>query len=306
MKHRVGRVALVSGIGLVTAGAVLWAVGARGAGVPAANALTYTGYLETPEGAPVTAPVNVSIALWSAASAGTKACEAAAEMVTPVAGRFQITLPQTCTTAVKAQPDLWLETTVDGAALGRTKLGAVPYALEANHATSADSASASSGALATELTALKADVAALKTAQTALKARLDAPTTTTLSATKVRYDLTETAFTWISGTASTKLSPGRYWVYNMMRSYKGASAAASSGAYLSVCVRKAGVLEVLPSVVVTEVSGGQSLPTAVIDYVDIAADTNAVELGFCAKQVNETVAPTVLAEMHTMVIPLLK
>lgn len=140
MKHRVSRMVVVPVTGLVAAGAVLWALGARAAGIPAANALTYTGYLETPEGEPVTAEVSVSVALWSAASAGSKACEAATEELTPLAGRFQITLPEACTAAVKAQPDLWLETTVDGAALGRTKLGAVPYAIEADHATSADNA----------------------------------------------------------------------------------------------------------------------------------------------------------------------
>jgi len=152
MKHRVSRMVVVSGLGLVAVGAVLWAVGARAAGIPAANALTYTGYLETPAGDPVTAEVSVSVALWSAASAGSKACEAATEKVTPVSGRFQITLPEPCTAAVKARPDLWLETTVDGAALGRTKLGAVPYAIEAGHATSADTATTATSATKAEAT----------------------------------------------------------------------------------------------------------------------------------------------------------
>jgi hypothetical protein len=212
MKHRVSRMVVVSGLGLVAAGAVLWAVGARASGIPAANALTYTGYLETPEGEPLSAEVNVSVALWSAASAGSKACEVAAEKLTPVSGRFQITLPEACTAAVKAQPDLWLETTVDGAALGRTKLGAVPYAIEAAHATRADTAGAAddaSGALATRLD----DV---ETSAERSKARLDAARSTTIRTEDNKVDVeisAESDWVWVSGTAAAQIKPGRYWVY---------------------------------------------------------------------------------------------
>ena len=140
--NRVGRrFGVFAGVGLLAAAAGLLALRARAAGVPAAHALAYTGYLETPDGVAVTHSVEVSVALWSAVSGGTKLCQSDAENATPVAGRFQLTLPEACTQAVRMQPDVWLETTVDGTKLGRTKLGAVPFALEANHATTADSAS---------------------------------------------------------------------------------------------------------------------------------------------------------------------
>jgi hypothetical protein len=141
MNRVVRRFGAFAGVGLLAAAAGLLALRARAAGVPAANALAYTGYLETPDGAPVTHSIEVSVAIWSAVSGGTKLCQSDAANATPVAGRFQLTLPQACTQAVRMQPDLWLETTVDGTKLGRTKLGAVPFALEANHATTADSAS---------------------------------------------------------------------------------------------------------------------------------------------------------------------
>ncbi len=112
----------------------------RAAGIPAKNSLTYTGYLENPDGTPVVTSKNIALAVYDAATAGTKVCEVLSAPMTPVLGRFQIALPDDCTAKVGASPDLWLEVAVDGAALGRTKLGAVPYAVEAGHAVAADSA----------------------------------------------------------------------------------------------------------------------------------------------------------------------
>ncbi|HET8933967.1 MAG TPA: hypothetical protein VFN67_11030 [Polyangiales bacterium] len=61
---------------------------------------------------------------------------------TPVAlrssGQFSISLPEECTQAVHDNAELWVEVTVDGSSLGSARLGAVPYALEAKHASSAD------------------------------------------------------------------------------------------------------------------------------------------------------------------------
>jgi len=114
------------------------AVRANAAGVPDMKALTYNGYIETPDGKPVTAKVNIFVNIYDAATDGTKVCEQTVMDLTPVSGRFQVELPEACTVAVKANPNLWIEAVVNGSALGRTKLGAVPYALEAGHATSAD------------------------------------------------------------------------------------------------------------------------------------------------------------------------
>jgi len=121
-------------LGLGGAGIGMHAVAA---GIPSADVLTYTGYLETPQGMPVTTKVNLRVAVYNAVEAGQKLCENALADVSLVSGRFSMPLPD-CVAQVKANPDLWVETSVNDAPLGRTKLGAVPYALEAGHATSAD------------------------------------------------------------------------------------------------------------------------------------------------------------------------
>jgi hypothetical protein len=104
------------------------------AALPTENVLTYPGFLENPDGTPVTNPFNVSLALWNdpKQGAGKKLCETTVpEQITPVSGRFQVPLPEDCVGAVKSNGNVWLELQVDGASLGRTPLGAVPYAVTA-------------------------------------------------------------------------------------------------------------------------------------------------------------------------------
>ncbi|HYQ18691.1 MAG TPA: hypothetical protein VEQ58_23110 [Polyangiaceae bacterium] len=284
---------------LTAVGGSVVAVRARAAGIPSPSPLTYTGYLETPQGEPLNAEVSVSLKLWDDLSEGNAACEMAETKLKPVSGRFQLQLSDDCTSAVSDNQNLFLEPIVDGVSLGRSKLGAVPYAVEAAHASSADSAVKDSP-LAAELAQLRADVATLK-------ARLDTPVSAALTAAKNRYDLKETDSTWITGIAPTTLEPGRYWVYNTLRTYKGPSDSAThAGASLSVCTRVGDSVKLANAVVISEAEGAFSLPTAVIDYVDIATKTDDVELGLCAKQLDATLAPTVLAEIRTNVLPLPK
>jgi hypothetical protein len=96
------------------------------------------------------------VELWTdgEAGAGKKVCEAVVETVELQAGRFQVALTD-CDAEVKKNHNLWTEVRVDGASLGRTKLGAVPYAIEAAHATSADEAS---GALDERIATLESQV----------------------------------------------------------------------------------------------------------------------------------------------------
>jgi hypothetical protein len=141
MRVIIKRSAVYAGVAAVTMGLTLLAVRARAAGVPDADVLTYTGYLEDPEGKPITTELSsVGIEVFDAAEAGKRVCDTSVESVTPVHGRFQLPLPEECLTAVKATANLWVDVKVEGASLGRTKLGAVPYAVEAGHATSADGA----------------------------------------------------------------------------------------------------------------------------------------------------------------------
>lgn len=111
---------------------------ARAAGVPAAQALTYSGVLTDMAGTPATGSKNIQVSLYDKATPdGMLQCSAGPTSVALVAGGFQIVLPDACVTAVHAKPDLWAELFVDGTSLGRSRLGAVPYAVEADKAAGA-------------------------------------------------------------------------------------------------------------------------------------------------------------------------
>ncbi len=143
----------------------------RAAGVPATVALTYTGYLESPDGTPVNGSKPIALYIYDAATAGTILCQVVSGSPTTLtSGRFQILLSEACTAAVKANPDLYVEVQVEGLALGRTKLGAVPYAVEAGHAMAADSASNAAHAAAADSAAAATTAAKATTADTATKA----------------------------------------------------------------------------------------------------------------------------------------
>ncbi|MFZ5892294.1 MAG: hypothetical protein ACOY0T_14645 [Myxococcota bacterium] len=138
----------------------------RAAGAPKVGALTYSGYLELPDGTPVDAEKPIGVAVYDAATKGKKVagCEVPSDPPTRVTrGRFQLALPDACAAAIQARPDLWIEVQVEGLSLGLTKLGSVPYALEADHAVSADAAQSAAGTLATQLATLRAEVDVLKT-----------------------------------------------------------------------------------------------------------------------------------------------
>jgi hypothetical protein len=149
MKRRV-----VGGVGL---GALLVAVGvgaliqlrarqATADGVPSATPLTYSGILED-NGSLVDETRTIQIVLWNDAESTADAnrlCSTTAD--TPVqGGRFRVTLAGACAGAVADEADVWVQVLVDAVSLGRSKLGAVPYALEAARA------SAATGDLATQV-----------------------------------------------------------------------------------------------------------------------------------------------------------
>jgi hypothetical protein len=83
-------------------------------------------------GAPLTSPQSIGIAVYDAASGGKKVCDQSSQDVAvDVSGRFQITMPDACATAVANEADLWVEVSVASSSLGRSKIGAVPYAIAA-------------------------------------------------------------------------------------------------------------------------------------------------------------------------------
>ena len=103
-------------------------------GIPAVNTLTYTGVLEDTNGVALTGSRNIQLQVWNAATEGAIQCATTSSVTALVGGRFHVPLPSTCVDAVKKNADLWVEVLVDGASLGRSKLGAVPYAVEAQQA----------------------------------------------------------------------------------------------------------------------------------------------------------------------------
>lgn len=124
--------------GAALAFAAAFAVQASAAGIPEADALTYTGYLEGADGMPLSGSHSIAVYFFATEVATKDLCSGKLGTSKLVSGRFQVPLPPECVDAVKANPDIWVGVEVDGSSLGRTKLGLVPYALEAGHATSAD------------------------------------------------------------------------------------------------------------------------------------------------------------------------
>ncbi len=131
-------------------GVVAYRVGrARADGVPAVNPLYYGGVLND-GGRPVEGARNVTVRLWDAATAGATVCSTTAVGTTFTGGRFRVALDAACVGAVRANPELWAEVQVEGTTFPRSKLGAVPYALEAGRATAA------AGALEARIAAVEA------------------------------------------------------------------------------------------------------------------------------------------------------
>jgi hypothetical protein len=108
---------------------------ASATGIPAAGALVYSGIVTDANGNPLASPQSIGIAVYDVATGGKKVCEQLPQNVAvDNSGRFQINMPDACVTAIGAQTDLWVEVSVAGTSVGRTKIGAVPYAVEAGDA----------------------------------------------------------------------------------------------------------------------------------------------------------------------------
>jgi hypothetical protein len=135
-------------------------------GAPTEQPLFYSGTLEV-DGAPASGEYTVTMTLHDAASGGNELCGVTSN-ATVEGGRFRIDASD-CRQAVADEPDSWIEISFTGSddvahpIPGRAKIGAVPYALQADHAVSASSPS---GALATTIQQLTERVNALETAGT--------------------------------------------------------------------------------------------------------------------------------------------
>jgi hypothetical protein len=138
---------------------------------------------------------------WNAATNGTSVCNTSSTAIALDSGRFSVALPDACASAVKASPDLWAEVLVNGGSLGRTKINAVPYALEAGHATNADNATNATTAATANAAggALKTVINGLASASSVPVVTAWAPLAATevFSATTTGGDITnETTVAW--------------------------------------------------------------------------------------------------------------
>jgi hypothetical protein len=118
-------------------------------GIPTSDPLFYSGTL-TENGQLVQTPRQLTVNLWSGAmpQPGEVALCSTSVPSTPVLdGRFRVALDPACKTALNAHPDAYAEIVVDGTtSLGRLKVGAVPYSIEADHAVRASQAETAAGA----------------------------------------------------------------------------------------------------------------------------------------------------------------
>jgi hypothetical protein len=114
---------------------------ALAAGTPVVTPLIYSGRL-TEAGAAVTGDRPISVFLWDDATSTDAVHRRCATIpAAPLVvrdGRFDIALDPTCRPVVESTGELWVEVQVSGTSMGRTKIGAVPYALEAQRAVSVE------------------------------------------------------------------------------------------------------------------------------------------------------------------------
>ena len=154
-------------VGVTMIAALILFVGGYGVrvlaeGAPSQQPLFYSGTLEA-DGQLASGAHTVTLELYNAETDGDELCtiERDAEVQ---AGRFRIDASE-CADAMRANADVWVVVAfrgpdgVERSIPGRSKVGAVPYALEADHA---KSATAASGALEATIAQLSDRVAALE------------------------------------------------------------------------------------------------------------------------------------------------
>jgi hypothetical protein len=138
-------------VGLTAVGALAgFGVKALANGIPSPNPLYYSGTL-TEGGQLANGMRAITVNLWpDGTTMGTPLCQTVASTASVVNGRFKIALATTCKAVINQNNGVYVEV-IDGAtSLGRSPIGAVPYAVEADHAVNADNA-ADGGMLAEQV-----------------------------------------------------------------------------------------------------------------------------------------------------------
>lgn len=122
-------------------------------GAPTLKPVFYAGTLEA-SGKLASGAHTIALTMFDAEAAGQQVCVSETVNAPVEAGRFRVEVSPDCVAKMKAQPDLWVALKFSGPdgvpheIPLRTKIGAVPYAMEAQHAVSATQAN---GALATQV-----------------------------------------------------------------------------------------------------------------------------------------------------------
>jgi hypothetical protein len=136
--------------GLLCAGALLGSGVRTGLadGIPAKDPLYYSGSLSE-GGQLVNGQRTIGINLYTDQTTMTPFCQTVATNVEVVNGRFRVALAASCKGQINQNSSAWIEV-IDGVtSVGRAKIGAVPYAVEADRASNA------SGLLASQITQLQ-------------------------------------------------------------------------------------------------------------------------------------------------------
>lgn len=119
-----------------------YALHAGAEGAPGTAPLFYSGTLEA-DGEPATGSYTIALTLYGQEADGDALCASEASDVSVDRGRFRVQVSDACVAAFRGNADLWLALKFTGGdgvpheLPGRAKVGAVPYALEAQHAVSA-------------------------------------------------------------------------------------------------------------------------------------------------------------------------
>ncbi len=130
---------------------------ARAQGIPQQEPLVYAGQLTDEDGEPSNGKFDIAVVLWKSAtgaSSDERLCETAEPGVEVSGGHFRMVLDQDCFGSIADNANAWVEIRVDDESLGRTKVGAVPYAVTAQQTVAA----APDGELAKKLADLQAQL----------------------------------------------------------------------------------------------------------------------------------------------------
>ena len=116
---------------LVPLGAIALAPRQQGEGVP--GQMTYQGYLTNAQGTPIAGDVDLQFGIYPQESGGDVEWSETHDSVELADGYFSVNLGETTplTSTVFADPDRWLQVSVNGEAMGRQKIAAAPYAFQA-------------------------------------------------------------------------------------------------------------------------------------------------------------------------------